>query len=92
MRGVTAKEADLSAEDAFGLLAHFGAESAGSLVLHDPRHDSALPAPAKQGLKPLPLAGLSQRINNLPRVSLTRDAPKKMSLAGAQHKMLVVLN
>jgi len=91
LRGVIAKESNLSAEDAFGLLTHFGAESAGSLVLHDPHHASALPASAEQGLKPLPLAGLSQRISNLPRVSLTRDAPKKMSLAGAQHKMLVVL-
>ncbi|MGH8857791.1 MAG: HipA domain-containing protein [Polaromonas sp.] len=88
LRTVIAKEADLSAEDAFGLLAHFGAESAGSLVLHDPQR----PAPAERGLKPLPLAELSQRIGNLPKVSLTRDAPKKMSLAGAQHKMLVVLN
>lgn len=92
LRGVIAKEADLSADDAFGLLAHFGAESAGSLVLHDPHRDSGLPAPAELGLKPLALASLSQRINNLPRVSLTNDAPKKMSLAGAQHKMLVVLS
>lgn len=88
LRTVIAKEADLSAEDAFGLLAHFGAESAGSLVLHDPQG----PAPAERGLKPLPLAELSRRISNLAKVSLTRDAPKKMSLAGAQHKMLVVLN
>lgn len=87
LRIVIAKEANLSAEDAFGLLAHFGAESAGSLVLHDPQR----PAPAERGLKPLPLAALSQRISNLRQASLTRDAPKKMSLAGAQHKMLVVL-
>jgi hypothetical protein len=32
MRTVLAKEAQLSAEDAFGLLGYFGAESAGSLV------------------------------------------------------------
>jgi hypothetical protein len=35
MRTVLAKEAALSAEDAFGLLAYLGAESAGALVLTD---------------------------------------------------------
>ncbi len=87
LRTVIAKEADLSAEDAFGLLAFFGAESAGSLVLQD----SLRPVEVERGLKPLALAELSHRIKDLPQVSLTRDAPKKMSLAGAQHKMLVVL-
>jgi serine/threonine-protein kinase HipA len=88
MRTVLAKEAELSAEDAFGLLDYFGAESAGSLVLRDP----AYPADAQRGLKSLPLTDLSQRIKNIRAVSLTKDAPKKMSLAGAQHKLLVVLD
>jgi serine/threonine-protein kinase HipA len=87
MRTVLAKEAALSAEDAFGLLAHLGAESAGSLVLTD----LANPRPAERGLKKLPLTELSRRIAGLPRESLTKDAPKKISLAGAQHKLLVVL-
>lgn len=43
--------------------------------------------PAAQGLKPLPWSELSQRIRNLPGTS----APKRMLLAGAQHKMVVVL-
>jgi serine/threonine-protein kinase HipA len=86
LRTVIAREANLSAEDAFGLLAHFGSESAGSLVLRGP--DAA--GPVEHGLKPLSLADLSRRIAGLPKVSLTRDAPKRMSLAGAQHKMLVV--
>ncbi|MES3000685.1 MAG: HipA domain-containing protein [Pseudomonadota bacterium] len=87
LREVIAKEAGLIAEDAFGLLACFGAESAGSLVLRDPEK----PLPAEHGLKALSLAALNARILNLPNASLTRDAPKRMSLAGAQHKMLVVL-
>jgi serine/threonine-protein kinase HipA len=87
MRNVLAKEAWLSGEDAFGLLGYFGAESAGSLVLMDPNH----PRVMERGLKPLPLPELSRRIKNLPRASLMRDAPKKMSLAGAQHKLLVTL-
>jgi serine/threonine-protein kinase HipA len=86
LRSVIAKEANLSAEDAFALLAYFGAESAGSLVLRDP----AQPAQAERGIKPLSLTDLNRRILNLPRASLTKDAPKRMSLAGAQHKMLVI--
>ena len=86
LRGVLAAEARLHAEDAFGLLAHYGAESAGSLVL--------LPsgtAPSQEtGLRKLELKVLNQRILNMTMSSLTRDAPKKMSVAGAQHKLLVV--
>jgi serine/threonine-protein kinase HipA len=88
MRTVLAKEAQLAAEDAFGLLGHFGAESAGALVLRNPSG----PVTVEYGLKRLPLGELSRRITNLPAVSLTKDAPKKMSLAGAQHKLLVVLD
>jgi serine/threonine-protein kinase HipA len=33
---------------------------------------------------------LSQRIRNIPKQTLSKDAPKRMSLAGAQHKMLVL--
>jgi len=43
------------------------------------------------GLKPLPDEELSRRIADLPKTTLTRNAPKRMSLAGAQHKMLAVL-
>ena len=88
MRSVLAKEAQLSAKDAFGLLGYFGAESAGSLVLLDPLH----PRTMERGLKPLPFPELSRRIRNLSRASLTKEAPKKMSLAGAQHKLPVVLD
>lgn len=88
LRLTFAKEADISAEDAFGLLAHFAAESAGSLVLQDPD----APSPVEHGLKPLPYAELMRRIGNLPKTPLTHDAPKRMSLAGAQHKLTVVLH
>jgi serine/threonine-protein kinase HipA len=87
LREVIAKEAALVPEDAFGLLAYFGAESAGSLVLSEPGR----PLSAEHGLKPLSLEVLDQRIRNLPIASLTKNAPKRMSLAGAQHKMLVVM-
>ncbi|OAD82121.1 hypothetical protein ATN89_21765 [Comamonas thiooxydans] len=85
LRSVLAKEAQIDEADAFGLLTYFGAESAGSLVL-------ALPnAPAAAtGLIALPLPELDARIRNLPRATLTHNAPKRMSLAGAQHKMVVI--
>lgn len=83
---VWAWEAKLEPTDAFGLLRHYGGESAGSLVLQDPGAP-----PAAQGLKPLVWSELSRRIRNLPASSMTQHAPKRMLLAGAQHKMLVVL-
>lgn len=88
LRVILAKEARVPADDAFALLAYFGAESAGSLVLRDPE----TPAPVEHGMKPLPLAELSRRIANLPKASLSQGAPKKMSLAGAQHKLPIVFD
>lgn len=87
MRTVLASEAKVPSDDAFGLLGYFGAESAGSLLLLSPGT-----APAyDEGLTKLELANLSARIRNLPQASLTKNSPKKMSLAGAQHKMVVVM-
>jgi serine/threonine-protein kinase HipA len=85
LRDVLAKEAKIDAADAFGLLGYFGSESAGSLVLREPG------APiAPKGLKPLTRADLQLRIANLAFATLNKEAPKRMSLAGAQHKMVVV--
>jgi serine/threonine-protein kinase HipA len=85
LRDVLAKEAKIDKSDAFGLLQHFGAESAGSLVLLAPGA-----GPAEKGRKPLTRADLQKRIGNLPHASLSSGAPKRMSLAGAQHKMVVI--
>jgi serine/threonine-protein kinase HipA len=84
-RDVVAKEAKINGEDAFGLLEYLGAESAGSLVLLPPGA-----ARQPQGLKSLSDADLSARINNLSRASLSSGAPKRMSAAGTQYKLLVV--
>ncbi len=88
LRETIAKEAKLPADDAFGFLAYYGQESAGSLVLVVPGE----PNHAEQGKRLLPPEELSKRIRNLPTASLTKDAPKKMSLAGAQHKIPVVIS
>ncbi|CAM5482860.1 HipA domain-containing protein [Eoetvoesiella caeni] len=87
-RTLLAKDAKIETADAMGLLAYYGAESAGSITL--------LPegsvVQGVGGLRALPDADLSARIRNLPNVPLTQAAIKRMSLAGAQHKLAVVLD
>ncbi len=82
-----ARDAGLDVADAFGLLAWYGAESAGSVSLLPP---NAAPQTAEP-LRPLSDHDLDTRIRQLPRVPLTHAAIKRMSLAGAQHKLAVVL-
>lgn len=84
LREVIGKEEGVQPADAFGLLERLGAESAGALVLQPP---GAIKA-AKGEVK-LTYEMLSNRIGRLPVASLNKDAPKRMSLAGAQHKMVV---
>lgn len=87
-RVLLARDAGIRNEaDAFALLAHYGAESAGSLTLLPP----GVTLPPAPPLRPLPDEALDTRIRNLPRIPLTHDAVKRMSLAGAQHKLAVVL-
>ncbi len=84
-RQLLANDAGIDAADAFGLLLRFGPESAGALTLLAP--GQTLPPPA---LQPLPDEILSGRIRVLPRLPLSHASPKRMSLAGAQHKLAVV--
>jgi serine/threonine-protein kinase HipA len=86
LREALIKESGIKGDDAFALLQYLGAESAGSLVLLPP----ATQAKARGHLKALADEALSQRIRDLPRKSLSSGAPKQMSVAGAQHKLLVV--
>ncbi|MFF7710002.1 HipA domain-containing protein [Pseudomonas sp. NPDC007930] len=85
-RTLLAQDAQVEHADAFGLLASYGAESAGALTLRLPGSE-----PEAGGLQPLPAEALSERIRRLPRASLAAQAPKRMSLAGAQHKLAVVV-
>lgn len=86
-RVLLAADAQLEAADAFGLLAWYGAESAGSLTLLPP--DAAFQT--VEPLRLLPDDALEARIRQLPKAPLTHAAIKRMSLAGAQHKLAVVL-
>ena len=84
-REVLAKEAKLNATDAFGLLAYYGKESAGAITLL-----AADDTPSgESGFRALTDEALHERIAKLPRQSLAADAPKRMSNAGAQHKLAV---
>lgn len=84
-RILIAKDARLDSEDSFGLLEYYGAESAGALTLLKPGE----PWP-RGSIEPLSDEDLSARIKNLPKSPLTHQSMKKMSLAGAQHKLPVV--
>jgi serine/threonine-protein kinase HipA len=86
-RVLLAGDAKLDTADAFGLLAWYGAESAGSLTLLPP---DAEPQSAGS-LRSLSDDALEDRIRQLPKAPLTHAAIKRMSLAGAQHKLAVVL-
>lgn len=85
-RVLLASSARVDGADAFGLLGHYGAESAGSLTLLPPGT-----AQAEGGLRPLSDADLSARIAAMPSVPLVEGALKRMSLAGAQHKLAVAM-
>ncbi|WXL25860.1 HipA domain-containing protein [Ectopseudomonas mendocina] len=84
-RRLIAEAAGSTVEDAFALLQHFGAESAGSLTLLPPEQTP----PPGQVLE-LPASVLSERIKAMPKVALAQQSAKKMSLAGAQHKVAVI--
>lgn len=85
MRTAIAAQAKIAEADAFALLEYMGAESAGSLVLLPPGAEM----PEEQGYRPLSDAELDQRIKDMPKVPIASTSPKRMSLAGAQHKLLV---
>jgi serine/threonine-protein kinase HipA len=87
LRLLLLKEAGIhGGDDAFALLAYLGAESAGSLSLLPPG-----PVPQVDAATRLLIDDdLSSRIRNLPREPLSKTAPKRMSLAGAQNKLPVI--
>lgn len=85
LREAVCREAHV--RDAFDVLRYLGRESAGALTLLPP--GEALPTDS--AIVPLPDEALVRRIRNLPQQTLIHDAPKKMSAAGAQHKLLLVV-
>jgi len=84
-RTLMAADARIDEADAFGLLSHFGAESAGALTLLAPGE-----SPGQRGRTPLSFSHLSARIKALPDIPLSQGGSKRMSLAGAQHKLPII--
>lgn len=85
-RRLLAKEARVGVDNAWDMLAYFGAESAGAITL--------LPIDAKMtksGFAQLTNEELQHRIDQMPQHSLSENSPKRMSLAGAQHKLAVTI-
>ena len=87
MRLALAREAKLDRSDAWGLLAYYGRESAGALTLLAPDENEP-----PGGLRPLSFDDLESRIREMPQRPLTAAAPKRMSAAGAQPKLLVAMH
>lgn len=86
-RALLATEATIDQADAFALLEHYGAESAGSLTLLP---EGGLVSENNTVL--LDDTALEKRIGNMPNLPLAHGANKRMSLAGAQHKLAVIYN
>jgi serine/threonine-protein kinase HipA len=84
MRTALAREAKVNASDAWGLLAYYGRESAGALTLLA-EGEQEVPG----SLQPLTYAKLEARIQAMPQHALSASAPKRMSAAGAQQKLLL---
>lgn len=84
-RELLSKEAATDISDIFSLLEYYGKESAGAITLLPEGEELSA---AEES--PLPNQVLSDRIKNLPVVSLSSGSTKRMSLAGAQHKLAVI--
>ena len=84
-RTLLAKDIKTNEADSFGILSKTGAESAGAITLLESDE------PTEEGdCIELSYKELSNRITNLPDIPLNNKQSKRMSIAGAQHKMLIV--
>jgi len=84
-RRLMAADAGIDVADRFGLIEYYGAESAGAITLLP---SNEIPIQNCE-LQLLDFSMLSARIKQLPKAALTKGAPKRMSLAGAQHKLAI---
>tara|TARA_R110001592_G_scaffold359221_1_gene665276 strand:- start:3441 stop:4709 length:1269 start_codon:yes stop_codon:yes gene_type:complete len=84
-RTLLAKDISADEADSFGILTITGAESAGAITLIK-EGDEIIEGSAV----PLTSEHLNARIKKLPDIPLNNKTNKRMSIAGAQHKMLVI--
>ena len=71
--------------DSFGMLAITGAESAGAITLIDETRGTL-----DSAVQSLSFEQINARIKALPDIPLNNKENKRMSIAGAQHKMLII--
>jgi serine/threonine-protein kinase HipA len=86
-RSLLVRDINVNEADSFGILAIVGSESAGAITLSSEQLEAETDRAAE-----LSFDELNARIANLPDIPLNNIESKRMSIAGAQHKMLVVLN
>ena len=87
-RGLLAKDININEADSFGILSVVGAESAGAITLS---LKGSIDTETSHVME-LSFDDLNARIAGLPDIPLNNVKSKRMSIAGAQHKMLVVLD
>lgn len=81
------KEAGIPGGDTFALLKYLGEESTGALNFREPGQELA----CDSGLRELSREQLSERITALGTRTMAAYSPKRVAVAGAQHKLLVVV-
>ncbi|MEI6896838.1 MAG: HipA domain-containing protein [Psychromonas sp.] len=85
-RTLLARDLNVNEADSFGILSIVGSESAGAITL------TTEPLDNKLEFIPLSYENLNDRISSLPDIPLNNVESKRMSIAGAQHKMLIILD
>ena len=85
-RSLLARDINVHEADSFGILTIVGAESAGAITLSKEPLDTRI-----NRATALDFNALSERIARLPDIPLNNKDSKQMSIAGAQHKMLITL-
>lgn len=88
-RSLLARDLNVNEADSFGILAIVGTESAGAITLLS--QGKGIDKEVDK-ITQLSFDDLNVRIANLPDIPLNNVDSKRMSIAGAQHKMLVVIN
>lgn len=84
-RTLLAQAINADEADSFGILAVTGAESAGAISLINQYTDMI-----DNSVQVLSSEEINSRIKQLPNIPLNNKESKRMSIAGAQHKMLVI--
>ncbi|MFK5949196.1 MAG: HipA domain-containing protein [Methylococcales bacterium] len=84
-RTLLARDIKTDEADSFGILSITGAESAGAITLLASEKNNT-----KESVIELSYSELSARIKKLPDIPLNNKDNKRMSIAGAQHKMLII--